>query len=102
MKLVILESPYAGDIVWNLIYARKCVRDCLSRNESPIASHLLFTQQGILDDNNPEERQLGIDAGLAWKKVADKQVFYIDWGMSEGMKYAETSSDLPKEYRRIL
>jgi hypothetical protein len=102
MKLTILESPYAGFIQRNVDYARKCVKDCLNKGESPIASHLLLTQDGILDDNIPKERQLGIDAGLAWKKVADKQVFYIDFGMSSGMKYAESISDLPKEYRKIL
>lgn len=102
MKLIILESPYAGDIERNIEYARKCIKDCLIRDESPIASHLLFTQKGILNDAIPEERQLGIDAGLAWKKVAEMQVFYIDYGMSGGMKYAESISDLPKEYRKIL
>jgi len=70
MKLVIIESPYAGDIPANIEYARLCVRDSLSRGEAPIASHLLYTQAGILDDNIPSERQWGIDAGLAWHKVA--------------------------------
>ena len=40
MKLVILESPYAGDVEANVEYARACVRDSLSRGEAPIASHL--------------------------------------------------------------
>jgi len=88
MKKVILESPYAGDIQRNIQYARMCVRDSLKKGEAPIASHLLFTQEGILDDEIPEERQLGIDAGLAWKCVAEKHVFYIDYGYSLGMKYA--------------
>jgi len=30
----------------------------------------------------------GINAGLAWKEVADLQVFYIDYGYSNGMKFA--------------
>ena len=30
MKLVILESPYAGDVAANEEYARLCVRDSLS------------------------------------------------------------------------
>lgn len=50
MKRVILESPYAGDVERNLTYARECVRDSLSRGEAPIASHLLYTQEGILKD----------------------------------------------------
>lgn len=31
MKLVILESPYAGDVEANVAYARRCVRDSLLR-----------------------------------------------------------------------
>ena len=87
MKLVILESPYAGDIENNLIYARACVRDSLSRGEAPIASHLLYTQPGILQDEIAEERQWGIDAGLAWARVAEATVVYIDNGISSGMRY---------------
>lgn len=88
MKLVVLESPFAGNVARNIAYAKLCVKDCLRRNEAPIASHLLFTQPGILDDNNPEERKTGIAAGIAWVKVSDLQVFYNDFGMSRGMDAA--------------
>lgn len=54
MIKVILESPYAGEIDRNIRYARACVRDSLLRGESPIASHLLYTQSGILDDDIEE------------------------------------------------
>jgi hypothetical protein len=87
MKLVILESPYAGDIEANVEYARACVRDSLSRGEAPIASHLLYTQPGILRDEEPTERQWGIDAGLAWASAADATVVYTDRGISRGMEY---------------
>lgn len=85
MKLVILESPYAGDIEANVAYARECVRDSLARGEAPIASHLLYTQPGILRDEEPSERAWGIAAGLAWRKVAECSVFYTDRGWSSGM-----------------
>lgn len=75
MIRVIIESPYAGNVEENLKYARLCVRDSLSRNEAPIASHLLYTR--VLDDNIPEERQWGIDAGLTWKNVAEKHIFTL-------------------------
>ena len=88
MKLVIVESPYAGDIAANVAYAKRAVRDCLMRNESPIASHLLYTQDGILDDDVAHERELGIMAGLAWRHGADYAVFYVDKGWSSGMKHA--------------
>ncbi len=85
-NLVILESPYAGDIEKNLKYARLCMRDCFMRGEFPFASHLLYTQDGILDDTIPEERKLGINAGLTWGKNASKTVVYTDLGVTEGMK----------------
>jgi hypothetical protein len=102
---VIIESPYAGDISRNVAYARKCLRDSLLRGESPIASHLLYTQDGVLDDALPAERSLGIDAGLAWLSVADKHVFYIDYGFSSGMICAYDKSVAMKkdiEFRTIL
>lgn len=102
---VIIESPYAGNIPLNVEYARACVKDSLSRNEAPIASHLLFTQPGILDDNDPEERKKGIEAGLSWLSVADKHVFYADLGWSDGMKDAAVKADengIKYEVRKIF
>lgn len=87
MRRVIIESPYAGDVKRNEQYARACMADCLKRGEAPYASHLLYTQPGILDDTIPEERRLGIDAGLAWGDVADAVVVYTDHGVSQGMRY---------------
>lgn len=91
MKLVILESPFAASeqfsVEQNITYARRCLKDSLLRGEAPIASHLLYTQEGVLDDLVYGERQLGIDAGLTWRKVADCSVVYIDHGISYGMKY---------------
>lgn len=114
MKLVIIESPYAGTSrFWlirkfqqwrNVRYARACVRDSLKRGESPIASHLLYTQPGILNDDIPAERKLGIDAGLAWREVAGGTVVYTDYGTSKGMSYGITTaaqSGNPVEFRSI-
>lgn len=85
LKRVILESPYAGDVEGNLEYARAAMRDCLRRGEAPIASHLLYTQPGILRDDVPEERARGIAAGLLWGEQADATVVYTDRGISRGM-----------------
>lgn len=92
MRLVIVESPFAGDVEANIAYARSCVRDSLQRGEAPIASHLLYTQPGILDDTIPEERRQGIDAGLAWRAVAQASVVYVDRGISSGMRYGIASA----------
>ena len=108
MKLVILESPFAAfngrTVEENIEYARACVRDSLSRGEAPIASHLLYTQPGILNDDIPDERSWGIDAGLAWKTVAQGSVVYVDHGISRGMEYgiaAAREQGLTVELRRI-
>lgn len=104
MRRVILESPYAGDVEANVAYARRCVRDSLCRGEAPIASHLLYTQPGILRDEEPAERQWGIDAGLAWRAVAEATVVYTDLGVSRGMEYgmaAAKAAGLPVELRSI-
>lgn len=93
MRRVILESPFAGDVEANIAYARECLRDCLLRGEAPIASHLLYTQPGVLDDDVPAERQHGIDAWLAWGAVADATVVYCDRGISRGMKYGIANAD---------
>lgn len=85
MKLVILETPYAGDVEANVQFARACMSDCLLRGEAPFASHLLYTQTGVLRDEDPEERALGINAGFAWRATAGTTVVYIDRGISRGM-----------------
>lgn len=92
MKRVIIESPYAGataeEIEANVAYARAAMRHSINAGEAPIASHLLYTQPGILRDEIPEERQLGIDAGLAWRHVCHEAAFYLDLGWSKGMRAA--------------
>lgn len=96
--IVTIESPFAGrganflerwlDARANLAYARACVRDSLMRGESPYASHLLYTQPGILRDGVQSERAHGIQAGLRFQEVAAFAAFYIDRGMTGGMKLA--------------
>ncbi len=89
MRLVLLESPYAGtpaEIERNVAYARACMADCLARNEAPIASHLLYTQPGVLRDDIPEQRKLGIAAGFAWGRHAEAVVVYQDLGVTPGMR----------------
>lgn len=106
---VILESPYAASspdrLAMNIGYARRCMADCLARGEAPFASHLLYTQEGVLDDTIPEERALGIEAGLVWGEFAKKTVVYVDLGVSPGMDHGIRAAQLAGrtvEYRRIL
>lgn len=92
-KRVLIESPFAGkgnspeevaaDRARNVRYAQAAMKDCLSRGEAPMVSHLLYTQ--VLDDNVPFERDMGIGAGLAWGEVAEMTIVYDDLGISNGM-----------------
>lgn len=86
MKRLIIESPYAGDVERNVLYARRCVAHALSRGRAPLCSHLLYTQPGILDDKKPSERELGINAGFEWTAVAEEVWVYTDYGTSSGMQ----------------
>ena len=102
MIRVIIESPYRGDVARNVAYLDRCLLDSLKRGESAIASHKIWP--GILDDDNPEERQLGIEAGLAWVQVADLMIIYSDHGISDGMENAMSRARLhgiPIETREI-
>ncbi len=102
--LVIVESPYSGDVEANVAYARECIRDCLLRGEAPYASHLLYTQPGVLDDTVKDEHLLGMKAGMAWGAQASRTVVYIDMGISSGMIYGiemAKKAGRPVEYRSL-
>lgn len=83
-RLVLIESPYAGDVEANVAYALRCVKDCIDRGEAPIAGHLMYTS--VLDDTDPEQRALGIECHLAFHQAKIKTVVYVDHGISPGMQ----------------
>lgn len=80
------------------------MRDCLNKGDAPFASHGLYTQEGVLDDTVPAEREHGITAGFEWRKAAEATVVYTDLGISSGMQYgiahAESLGQLI-EYRSL-
>lgn len=89
MNRIVIESPYASDTAQgrndNITYLRRCLRDSLMRGEAPFASHAIYTQYGVLDDALPEERSLGIAAGIEWGSSAKSVAIYVDRGISSGM-----------------
>ena len=100
--LVIIESPYMGDVSKNIAYARKCMSDSLLRGESPFASHLLYTQ--VLDDTIPQQRMMGMQRAFEWYRSADLMAVYTDKGISSGMqKGMEIAEEfgIKIEYRRL-
>lgn len=107
MRRVIIESPFsasggAGTVADNVRYARAACMDAVMRQEIPFASHIFFTQ--FLDDKNPKHRELGIQMGFDFWQKAELVLFYVDLGMSEGMKNALAKcvmEDKPFEKRRL-
>ena len=83
MKLVVIESPYAGDIEGNRRYLIAAMMDSLKRGEAPFASHAIYPM--VMGDAVPQNRDLGIRAGLAWGVHGDLTAVYCDLGISEGM-----------------
>lgn len=116
-KIVMMESPYSGKDLPLLYlldkpfyqrrkvlisYARACLLDCIERGETPIATHLLYTQ--VLNDDNNELRASGLTLHSNLMSVIDKVVIYEDFGISSGMQKAVDEADeLGKEieYRKL-
>ena len=76
MKLIYVASPYAGDIEQNTAFARKACRHVMNEGHAFFAPHLLYPQ--LLDDSKPQERQAGLDMGLAMLPRCDELWCYGD------------------------
>lgn len=104
VRRVVIESPFAGNLARHIGYARAAVRDSINRGEAPFASHLIYTQAGVLRDDSREDRSLGIVSGFAWMEVCDLVAVYQDLGISGGMRLGIERAkqlDKPVEYRTI-
>lgn len=86
MRPAIIESPYAGESEKNRKYGRALVRWALANGYAPFASHLLYTQPGVLRDWVPDERELGIRAGLSYIPIVPVTLVGLDRGISPGMQ----------------
>jgi hypothetical protein len=69
-KLVYIASPYAGDVERNTSFAIHACRFCIAQGHTPIAPHLLYTR--MLDDNNPDQRELGLELGRRFLERVDE------------------------------
>ena len=81
--LVYICSPYSGDVQRNTFNACRYSRFAALTGYIPITPHLLFPQ--FLDDNKPDERDLGLQFGNAlMDRCAEVWVFGSQ--VSRGMK----------------
>lgn len=89
--IVYLAGPYSGDIDQNIrriiIAARHAI---LQEHVLPIVPHLLFPT--ILDDENPEERALGLELDMGLIALCEELWYYgdkITAGMQQELDFAK-------------
>ena len=100
MKLIYVASPYAGDIEKNTEFAKSACRHVMNEGHAFFAPHLLYPQ--FLDDSNPQERQAGLDMGLAMLPRCDELWCYGD-RISYGMHLEiEEAGRLGIPVRRVM
>jgi len=87
MLIIMVESPFAGDVERNIIYARRAMRYVIDRGHVPIVPHLMYPQ--VMDDTDPEERARALHMCDILRLRAHETWFFVDYGMSKGMKIAE-------------
>lgn len=101
MKRIYVASPYSGDIERNTEYAKNACRFVIKQGYAFFCPHLLYPN--ILQENNPKERQLGLDMGLAMMESCDELwVFgkHISKGMAMEMKRAK-EINMPIVYQKF-
>ena len=69
-RKIYVASKYAGNVDANVASAITYCRRVIDEGCMPIASHLLYPQ--MLDDNNPDEREMGLMFGLALLALCDE------------------------------
>ncbi len=87
MKKVYICSPYrahsSAELDRNIEYVQEITRQVLRAGYAPITPHLYMTQ--CLNENDPEERSIGMAAGLQLLAGCDFVVIGDRYGISEGM-----------------
>lgn len=71
MKRIFICSPFRGNIEANVRLARKACMFAISQGQAPFAPHLYLPFIG-LDDNNEQQRALGISVGIEFLKACEE------------------------------
>ena len=83
MNKIFICSPYRDNIQTNTGIALKAAKAVMKLGYIPIAPHLYFTR--FLDENNQNERELGITCGIDLMQSC-KEIWIIGKRITEGMK----------------
>jgi hypothetical protein len=81
MKKVFICSPLGGDVSGNLERAKEYATFALECGAAPVVPHFYAL---LLDDNDPEQRRLGMRAGQALLWFCD-EVWVFGDAVSNGM-----------------
>jgi hypothetical protein len=68
----------------NEALAKVLMREVLDQGHAPFLPHLLYPL--VLDDRVKEQRDAGINAGLAWLAVAEEARVFTGLGITGGMR----------------
>lgn len=97
MRMVYICSPYrakdSAQLDRNIEYAQQITRQAIAAGLAPITPHLYMTQ--CLNEDKPDERELGITAGLELLKNCDLVIVGTKYGISEGMVREITAAATP-------
>ena len=100
MKRIYVASPYAGDIEKNIEFAKNACQFVMKQGHAFFCPHLLYPS--ILNENNPDERQLGLDMGIAMLKNCD-ELWCFGERISQGMMAEiEEAQRLSIPTRRVM
>lgn len=95
MKKVYICSPYRAknneELTRNIEYAKSLTRQAIKAGFAPITPHLYKSQ--CLDEDKPEERELGLKAGIELLKTCDYVIAGTRYGISEGMSGEIAAAD---------
>lgn len=87
MQVAYICSPYRAEdkktLRRNKFYARTLTRMAIDCGLAPITPHLYITK--VVDDNNPDDRYVGLRAGLELLAKCDMVLYGSKYGISEGM-----------------
>ncbi len=93
MKIIYIASPYAGDVKNNIEFAKQACKYVITTGNAFFCPHLLYPQ--ILNDNNAEERKLGLDMGKQLLLKCDELWAFgnrISQGMFEEIEFARQNN----------
>lgn len=82
-KIIYVCSPCRGNVAANVSWAKLYTELVLRSGHTPITPHAFYTE--YLDDDNPQERALGLEAGISLLRRCD-EVWIFGTTITDGMQ----------------